>query len=551
MTFLDAIFANLEARSNEIVVREIRDGQFFSVTGQELLSLVGEARQFISGLGLKKGDRCALLAPNSIRWIALDLALVSDETIVVPLYTRQSPAELAAMIQDADPRVLIASDAALADEICKILPVEIPCVPMEQVFAHSDSASTVSSALADSDPVTIVYTSGTSGQAKGVVLNAGNVTHILKCTNQRLDLLMTGHTGPENVFHYTPLCFAASWIATLTFLSRNCVVTLSTDLAKLSDELKLASPHYFLNVPTLLERVRAKISESIQKRGGFSWAIFSGAQRAFNRKEGEKAQTTDSLYLWIAGKIMFPKIRQNIGPNLKALICGSAPLAPETQMFFMMIGIPVLQVYGLTETTAICTMDDPRDFEPGCVGKAISDIEMKISENGEIIVRGPNIFPGYWRRPEETAKALEGGWFHTGDQGEVDEKGRWRVTGRLKNLVVLNSGHKFAPEPIEQALANRLPTAQQIVVTGNQRSYPAVLITTSSANGLPAEQIQAVLSEMNSALPHYKQIRAFHVIHEPFSTDNGLLTANGKIKRDAVCTRFAADIERLYQRPSA
>ncbi len=551
MTFLDAIFANLEARSNEIVVREIRDGQFVSVTGQELLSLVGRARQFISGLGLKKGDRCALLAPNSIRWIALDLALVSDGTIVVPLYTRQSPAELAAMIQDADPRVLIASDAALADEIRKILPVDIPCVPLDQVFAHSDSASAVSSTLADSDPVTIVYTSGTSGQAKGVVLNAGNVTHILKCTNQRLDLLMSGHSGPENVFHYTPLCFAASWIATLTFLSRNCVVTLSTDLVKLSEELKLASPHYFLNVPTLLERVRAKISESIQKRGGLSWAIFSGAQRAFNRKEGEKAQTTDSVYLWIGRKIMFPKIRQNIGPNLKALICGSAPLAPETQMFFMMIGIPVLQVYGLTETTAICTMDDPRDFEPGCVGKAISDIEMKISENGEIIVRGPNIFPGYWRRPEETAKALEGGWFHTGDQGEVDEKGRWRVTGRLKNLVVLNSGHKFAPEPIEQALANRLPTAQQIVVTGNQRSYPAVLITTSSANGLPAEQIQAVLSEMNSALPHYKQIRAFHVIHEPFSTDNGLLTANGKIKRDAVCTRFAADIERLYQRPSA
>ena len=208
MTFLDAIFANLEARSNEIVVREIRDGQFVSVTGQELLSLVGRARQFISGLGLKKGDRCALLAPNSIRWIALDLALVSDGTIVVPLYTRQSPAELAAMIQDADPRVLIASDAALADEIRKILPVDIPCVPLDQVFAHSDSASAVSSTLADSDPVTIVYTSGTSGQAKGVVLNAGNVTHILKCTNQRLDLLMSGHSGPENVvsLHSALLC---------------------------------------------------------------------------------------------------------------------------------------------------------------------------------------------------------------------------------------------------------------------------------------------------------------------------------------------------------
>ena len=136
---------------------------------------------------------------------------------------------------------------------------------------------------------------------------------------------------------------------------------------------------------------------------------------------------------------------------------------------------------------------------------------MKIADNGEIVVRGPNIFAGYWRRPEETAKALEGGWFHTGDQGEVDATGNWRVTGRLKNLFVLNSGHKFAPEPIEQALATRLPTAQQVVLTGNQRSYPAALMTTPASNGLPAEQIQSALTEINACLPHYKQIRAFHI----------------------------------------
>ena len=248
---------------------------------------------------------------------------------------------------------------------------------------------------------------------------------------------------------------------------------------------------------------------------------------------------------------MFPTIQKNVGPNLRALICGSAPLAAETQRFFMMIGIPVLQVYGLTETTAICTMDDPRDFEPGKVGKTIAGVEMKVGDNGEILVRGPNIFPGYWRRPEETAKVLEGGWFHTGDQGEVDATGNWRVTGRLKNLVVLNSGHKFAPEPIEEALATRLPGAQQVVLTGNQRSFLAALITTTASNGLPAEQIQSALKEINASLPHYKQIRAFHLVHEPFTIENGLLTANGKIKRDAIAARFAADIDRLYQGPSA
>jgi long-chain acyl-CoA synthetase len=551
VTFLESIFEQLQKRSNEIVVREIRDGKFVSVTGAELFGLVTQARNFTASLGLNKGDRCALLAPNSIRWIALDLALMSQGIIVVPLYTRQSPSELAAMIQDSAPDVLFASDETLAAEIRKLLPLDVSFVLIDAVFAPADRASIPDCTLADSDAVTIVYTSGTSGQAKGVVLTAGNVNHILKCTNDRLDLLMAGNHEPESVFHYTPLCFAASWIATLTFLSRNSIVSLSTDLAKLSDELKLASPHYFLNVPTLLERVRAKVSESIQQRGGISAAIFNGAERSFYKSSEQKPEFFDPLCLLIAQTVVFPKIRKNIGPNLKALICGSAPLAPETQLFFKMIGIPVLQVYGLTETTAICTMDDPRDFEPGKVGVAIPGVDMKIADNGEIVVRGTNVFPGYWRRPEETAQALEGGWFHTGNQGEVDAKGKWRITGRLKNLVVLNSGHKFAPEPLEQALASRLPAAQQIVVTGNQRSYPAALITASSTNGLDREQIQAVLNEINETLPHYKQIRAFHVIDEPFTIENGLLTANGKIKRDAVTRHFAADIDGLYQRQSA
>ena len=144
---------------------------------------------------------------------------------------------------------------------------------------------------------------------------------------------------------------------------------------------------------------------------------------------------------------MFPEDTQKHRPELKALICGSAPLAVETQLFFMMLGIPVLQVYGLTETTAICTMDDPAAFRAGRVGPAIPGVEMKVADNGEILVRGPNVFPGYWQRPAETAKALAGGWFHTGDQGEVDASGNWRITGRLKNLIILNSGHNIAPEP--------------------------------------------------------------------------------------------------------
>jgi long-chain acyl-CoA synthetase len=173
----------------------------------------------------------------------------------------------------------------------------------------------------------------------------------------------------------------------------------------------------------------------------------------------------------------------------------------------------------------------------------------------EILVRGPNVFPGYWQRPAETAKALEGGWFHTGDQGEADASGNWRITGRLKNLIILNSGHNVAPEPLEQALAASLPEAQQVVLLGNQRSFLAALVTPSgangSSNGTSAAKIQSTLDALNAGLPHYKQIRAFHVLPEPFSVENGLLTTMGKLKRDAISARYAAEIEKLYQKKPA
>lgn len=547
MSFLDSIFENLQRRGDSIVLREIHDGQFRDVSGRDFLKLVSQARKFLGGLNLNKGDRCGLLAPNSVRWLALDLALISEGLIVVPLYTRQAPRELSSMIQDSSPAAIFASDESLFAEIRKASGNCPAFTPLDKVFGSEENLPLEKTACAESDPVSIIYTSGTSGEPKGVVLTEGNIRHMLQCTNARLDILMAGSREPERVFHYTPFCFAASWIAMLTFLSRHSVVTLSTDLSKLSEELKLASPDYFLNVPTLLERVRAKITETIHKRTGVLPVIFNRAQHCFFNSG--RGSWLERMCLSAAQRMMFPEIRKAIGPNLKALICGSAPLAEETQRFFMMLGIPVLQVYGLTETTAICTMDDPRDFEPGKVGAAIPGVEMKVAGNGEILVRGPNIFAGYWRRPEETAKALEGGWFHTGDQGEADDKGKWRITGRLKNLLVLNSGHKFGPEPLEAALANKMPLAQQVVVIGNQRSYPAALITTSSTNGIARDRVQAIVDQMNASLPHYEQIRAFHIIHEPFSIENGLLTANGKIKRDAVAARYSEEIDRLYQRP--
>ena len=208
-----------------------------------------------------------------------------------------------------------------------------------------------------------------------------------------------------------------------------------------------------------------------------------------------------------------------------------------------MLGIPVLQAYGLTETTGICTLDDPRvPVEPGYVGSVISGIEMKLGENEEIVVRGPHIFPGYWNRPEETARVLQDGWFHTGDQGEVNVRGNWRISGRIKNLIILNSGHNIAPEPIEEKIARMLPGAQQVVVVGNGRGYLCTLVTGT----VEAATVQAALDAVNPELPHYRQVRKFTIVSDVFTPESGLLTAMGKIRRDAINARCASEINGMY-----
>ncbi len=398
--------------------------------------------------------------------------------------------------------------------------------------------------LADADPVTIIYTSGTSGEAKGVVLNAGNIAHMLQCINGRVDRLMGGSTQQDRVFHYLPFVFAGSWMLLLTSLRRGSVLTMNTDLGKIAQDMRTLAPDYFLNVPALLERMRRAVDEQLWQAGGFVQAIYSRAKSAWMRKQEQKSKSLDWFWLSLANSAIFPTIRKKmIGRNLRALICGSAPLAVETQLFFMMLGIPVLQSYGLTETTAICTLDDPQDYEAGRVGPAIPGIEMKLGEGEEIIVRGPNIFPGYWNRPEETAKALRGGWFHTGDQGEVDAKGNWRIVGRIKNLIILGSGHNIAPEPIEEKLLQHLPGAAQVVLVGNGKGYLSAIIT----GAVTAEQAQAGIDAVNLQFPHYKQVRAFHVRTEAFTIENGLLTANGKLKRDAIAQQMRDQIDDMYR----
>jgi long-chain acyl-CoA synthetase len=555
MNFLEHIWKRLEDWDDRPVIQEARPEDFDRATGGELLALIQTVREFLRGAGVKSGDRVGLLAPNGIRWAAADLGIMAEGAIALPLNSRQAAAELGVILQDADPALIIVAD----EELAKLVTPNAGRARValyDEVFATPATTSEPPQPLATGDPVTLIYTSGTSGVPKGVPLTVGNVEHMLPCTRGRLDELMrtgkhaatgTADEEPESVFHYLPCCFAGSWILVLTVLGRNAVLTFSTDLQRLSDEMSDVEPHYFLNVPILLERIRARVEKQIAERGGIAEWLFRTGRDAYFRRQLGKPQPLDGLRLAIANATVFNSIHRRLAPRLKGLICGSAPLAVDTQLFFAFLGIPVLQVYGLTETTAICTLDDPGRVVAGRVGPAIPGIEMKLGDDREILVRGPNVFPGYWNRPEETARVLRDGWFHTGDQGEVDEHGNWRIIGRVKNLLILSSGHNVPPEPIEEMLLHAIPGAQQVMLVGNDRPSLAVIVT----GDVEPEDVQAALDTINSRMPHYERIRVFHIHREPFTIESGLITAMGKLRRDAIQEALREPIEQIYDKAKA
>jgi len=294
MNFLENIFSRLDHTAGRVLLAEAHPEGDRTATGAQLRTQVAAARAYLRASGLGRGDRCALVAPNSVWWTALDLAIIAEGFIAVPLYARQAPAELVAMMRDAGVKLICCGDAALRDSLARAWTDAPRFALFDDIFATPAPASLFPPAdLLPQDTVAILYTSGTSGEAKGVMLTAGNIDHMLSCTTARLDQLMGPRNVPDRVFHYLPFCFAGSWILLLSCLSRESVLTLSMDLTRLADDIRAAAPNYFLNVPTLLERVRGGVEENIRKRGGAIASIFNRATAAWSRLDAKKPHPWD------------------------------------------------------------------------------------------------------------------------------------------------------------------------------------------------------------------------------------------------------------------
>lgn len=570
--FVHTILSNLEAWPDRLFAVEVHGPRLVSTEGRRLRALVEIARRGLRDRGVVSGDRVVLVAPNSTRWIATDLAILAEGATVVPLYARQDPKELAGMIRDADPKLVITADPALESAITSNLAAtESPPPAGEgQGGARRDPASHAPLAftllpelftsaapaeheparpLASDHPVTIIYTSGSSGEPKGVITNVANVEHMLPVLDVKLRELSGVAGGSDRVFHYLPFCFAGSRMVLWGCLFRANGIMMSTSLENLAEEIKTARPEYFLNVPALLERIKNGVEKKIAERAYPIRAGYAEAIEAWRRlhlaKQGKgEARRRDELVVATAKRVIFKSIRAQIGTQIKGLVCGSAPLPEEVQRWFVeLLEIPVFQVYGLTETTAIVTIDRKDATTSGRVGHAIRDVEMKLGDEGELLVRGPNIFPGYFRREEAyRASFTDDGWFRTGDQCTIDERGNLAIIGRVKNLLVPTSGHNVAPEPIEERVLLCVPGVEQAVVIGHARPYLTVIVTGT----VDASAIDAGLEKVNEGLPHYRRLRKAHIAREKLTPENGLLTANQKLRRGAIERHFAKEIEALY-----
>jgi long-chain acyl-CoA synthetase len=540
MSFVDDILAAAGRRDARALLIEVEGGRQLPMSGRAFAFAVAQARAFLRARGVAAGDRIGLLGPNSARWAAIDLAILAQGAIAVPLYSRQDPKQLASMLGDAHASLLIAADDALAQALAPLLHTGCELTRYADIFAHEHQLHEPAAVLT-SEPVTIIYTSGTSGEPKGVVLSAQNIDYMLDVTVERIGRMTRGERAEDRVFHYLPFCFAGSRIMLWSQLRRGNPLWISSDLSNLPAEMRTAKPHYFLNVPVLIERIKAGVETKLAASGGVVYAIYQRAIRA--ARAPQASSPLDRAALALAQRVLFPRIKRLIGENLEFLVCGSAALSEETQRWFLLLGLPVYQVYGLTETTGIVTIDDTDHSRPGRVGYAVPGCELKLSPEGELLCRGPNVFAGYFGRPEASAEVLRDGYFHTGDQAELDADGCVKIIGRLKDVIVPESGHNVAPAPIEDRLQRAAAGIEQVVVVGHGRPFLTALVTGS----ISAAELEAVRELVNAELPHYQRLRKAQRVAEPFSPDNGLLTANQKLRRGAIELHYREAIEEMYQ----
>jgi long-chain acyl-CoA synthetase len=567
------------------------------IAGRELIERVRDLSLGLRVHGMAAGDRVVLLAESRPEWLLTDFAILTAGAITVPIYPTLSAEQIAFIIRDCEARFAIVSTADQLQKLLSVaatLPSMLAVLVMDRVETPTGSPVPVH-ALADvagrghqqivdgwgvgrrfhddakrvspADPATIIYTSGTTGPPKGVLLTHGNLMANLRDVLQVFDL---GET--DVALSFLPLCHSFERMVAYLYLSYGVSMIFAESIETIPRDLKTVRPTVITGVPRVFEKLHARVVAAGQSHRGLKRRIFARAlavadARGATLPEGGRLSLAMRAQSALAERVVFQKVREAVGGRLRFAVSGSAPLRADIARFFYGIGVPVLEGYGLTETSPVLTVNPLEAVRIGTVGPPLASVEIRIADDGEILARGPNVMSGYYRRPQETAEALSDGWFHTGDIGAFDPAGYLRITDRKKELIVTSGGKKIAPQPIEAGLRAHELVAEAVLV-GEQRHYPAALLvpdfsTLSARLGVSGAELrttpslldradvqhlyQQAVDAVNEQLAQFERIKRFAVLAREFSIEAGELTPTLKVRRQIVETRYKDLIEGLYR----
>ncbi len=558
------------------------DGRYVPVSARELARDVRSLAGTLDRWGVAHGDRVALMADNGPHWATVDFAALALGAASVPVYSTLLPEGAAYVVRDSGAKVLFVQGQerlngllAIRDEMPSIERiVAIAAVPPSpDVVRYADalaagaetSEAQFEAWLARARPddlATLIYTSGTTGDQKGVMLTHGNlVSNILACC--RVLPIREGWVA----LSFLPLAHSFERTLDYCFFACGTTIAYAESVQTVLQNITEVRPQIFGSVPRLYEKLRAGVLEKLETVGGlkkrlFDWALARGLDALPQRL----AFAPPGLALAFADRFVFAKLRAALGGRFEYAISGGAPLGKDLAEFFWAAGIPLLEGYGLTETSPVLTVNTPGAVRLGTVGRAVPGVTLQIAVDGEILAKGPNILKGYLGKPEATAEVFDAdGWFKTGDIGELDADGFLRITDRKKELIVNAYGKNIAPAPLEGALRSGRWIAQAIVI-GDRRPFLTALLVPNlqplrswaEAHGIAAtgvewlrdERIRALVQgevdRVNAQHERYEQIRAFDLLPAEFTLEAGELTPTQKLKRRVIQAKYHERLDRLY-----
>ncbi len=575
-------------------------GVYKPISSKEFYDRVYNLTYALWELGLQKGDRVGLLSENRPEWYYADLATMAAGGVIATIYPTLPPDDILYILKDSEAAGIFLSSMEqlakfekIAHEVKDFLrfvvvfdrlggyqpqdfPDSLQLVDLEKALIigkqraqkEPDQFRLSVDALKPDDLATLVYTSGTTGEPKGVMLTQGNILSNVEDT-----LKVVPITASDTHISFLPLSHVfertAGYYGMMAAGARICF---AESIYTVAEDIKEIRPTIILAVPRFYEKIKAKIDETARELTGTKKKIFNWAFRVgheFHEKIRNRKSPSPILALKyaLAKKLVFKKIHMQLGGRIKLLISGAAPLSRDIAVFFDDIGLRIYEGYGLTETSPVVSVNRPDKWKLGTVGPPIPNVDVRIDEDGEILIKGPNVMKGYFKKPEATrAVFTEDGWFRTGDIGLLDEEGFLKITDRKKDIIVTAGGKNIAPQKVENRLKSH-PWIEEAVVIGDKRPYPAALIVPqfelleafAQENGIEyesmeellekaqvIEKFQKILDEVQAPLARFEKVKTFVLLPQPFTISGGELTPTLKVRRKIVLNKFQHLIPRLY-----